>query len=85
LYFYLPVNTFAYFWGFFAMAAILLLLAAVAGLIAAKAVKRGAPPVPKMAIEEARKIRETVSGPPPPGAPAAGVHANAGGGAEAPG
>jgi hypothetical protein len=61
LYYYLPVSDFAYFWGFFAMAAILLLLGALAGLIAAKAVKKGSPPVPSMAIEEARKIRETVS------------------------
>jgi uncharacterized membrane protein YqjE len=61
LYYYLPGNEFTYFWGFFAMAVILLLLGALAGLLAAKAVKRGAPPVPNMAIEEARKIRETVS------------------------
>ena len=40
-----------YFWGFFILA----------GLIAAKAVKAGSPPVPKMAIDEARKIRETVN------------------------
>lgn len=62
LYFYLPAATYAYFWGFFAMAVILLALGAVAGLIAARAVKRATPPVPNMAIEEARKIRETVSG-----------------------
>jgi uncharacterized membrane protein YqjE len=61
LYYYLPGNQFTYFWGFFAMAVILLLLGAVAGLVAARAVKKGAPPVPNMAIEEARKIRETVS------------------------
>jgi uncharacterized membrane protein YqjE len=61
LYFYLPVADFAYFWGFFAMAVILLLLGALAGLVAARAVKKSAPPVPNMAIEEARKIRETVS------------------------
>jgi uncharacterized membrane protein YqjE len=60
LYYYLPVSDFAYFWGFFAMAVILLLLGALAGLIAAKVVKKGAPPVPTMAIEEARLIRETV-------------------------
>jgi uncharacterized membrane protein YqjE len=60
LYYYLPGNAYTYFWGFFAMAVILLLLGAVAGLFAAKAVKRGAPPVPSMAIEEAQKIRETV-------------------------
>jgi uncharacterized membrane protein YqjE len=57
----LPGATFAYFWGFFAMAVILLVLGAIAGLIAARAVKKGSPPVPKLAIEEARKIRETVS------------------------
>jgi len=60
--YFLPFNAFAYFWGFFAMAAILLVLGGIAGLIAARAVKRGAPPVPNMAIEEARKIRDTVSG-----------------------
>jgi Putative Actinobacterial Holin-X, holin superfamily III len=61
LYYYLPGNAFTYFWGFFAMAVILLFLGLIAGLIAARAVKRGSPPVPDMAIEEARKIRETVS------------------------
>ena len=63
LYFYLPGNNYTYFWGFFAMAAILVVLGVLAGLIAGKAVKRGAPPVPSMAIEEARKIREAVSAP----------------------
>jgi Putative Actinobacterial Holin-X, holin superfamily III len=61
LVYYLPGNSFAFFWGFFAMAVILLLLGGVAGLIAARVVKKGSPPVPNMAIEEARKIRETVS------------------------
>jgi uncharacterized membrane protein YqjE len=61
LYFYLPGDTYAYFWGFFAMAVVLLVLGAIAGLIAARAVKKGSPPVPNMAIEEARRIRETVS------------------------
>jgi uncharacterized membrane protein YqjE len=61
LYFYLPVGDFAYFWGFFAMAAILVVLGIIAGLIAAKVVKKSSPPVPSMAIEEAQKIRETVS------------------------
>ena len=86
LYYYLPGNQYTYFWGFFAMAVILLLLGALAGLAAARAVKKSAPPVPKMAIEEARKIRETVSAgsdaatPPDPGAPAG---ANGGQGAPA--
>jgi hypothetical protein len=61
LYYYLPGNDFTYFWGFFAMAVILLLLGGLAGALAAKAVKKGAPPVPSMAIDEAKKIRETVS------------------------
>lgn len=61
LYYYLPVSVYAYFWGFFAMAAILLLLGLMVGGVAARAVKRGAPPTPDMAIEEARLIRETVS------------------------
>jgi uncharacterized membrane protein YqjE len=61
LYYYLPGNEFTYFWGFFAMAVILLVLGALAGLLAARAVKKGSPPVPEMAIEEAKKIRETVS------------------------
>ena len=63
LYYYLPIgDQFTYFWGFFAMALILVILGLIAGLIAARAVKRGAPPTPDMAIEEARRIRDTVSG-----------------------
>ena len=70
LYYYLPGNAFTYFWGFFAMAAILVLLGILAGLIAARAVKRSAPPMPDMAIEEARKIREAINTPAPAGATA---------------
>ncbi len=62
LYYELPIgNEFTYFWGFFAMAVILVVLGVIAGLLASRAVKSGSPPVPEMAIEEARKIRETVS------------------------
>ncbi|MGH2878545.1 MAG: phage holin family protein [Solirubrobacteraceae bacterium] len=62
LYYELPIgNAFTFFWGFFAMALILVILGAIAGILAAKAVRKGAPPTPEMAIEEARKIRETVS------------------------
>jgi hypothetical protein len=50
-----------YFWGFFTVAAILLLLAALAGYIAYRALKAGSPPAPKMAIEEAKLIKETVA------------------------
>jgi len=71
LYYYLPGNSFTFFWGFFAMAVILILLGGLAGLMAARVVKKSSPPVPSMAIEEARKIRDTVSagasGPPAPG------------------
>jgi hypothetical protein len=62
LFYELPIgNSLTYFWGFFAMALILVVLGLIAGFIAARAVKKGSPPVPSMAIEEARKIRETVS------------------------
>jgi hypothetical protein len=62
LYYYLPIgNQFTYFYGFFAMAIILVVLGIIAGLVAAKVVKKSSPPVPSMAIEEAQKIRETVT------------------------
>ncbi|MGH2904383.1 MAG: phage holin family protein [Solirubrobacteraceae bacterium] len=61
LYYYLPGNDYTFFWGFFAMAAILVVLGVIAGLVAAKVVKKSSPPLPSMAIEEAQKIRETVS------------------------
>ena len=59
----LPVETYEYFWGFFVMAALLLVVGAIAGMVAAKIVKRAASPVPAMAIDEAKKIRDTVSAP----------------------
>ena len=49
------------FWGFFLTAAIFLVLAALAGWIAARAFKAGSPPVPEMAIEEAQRIKETIA------------------------
>jgi hypothetical protein len=49
------------FWGFFVVAGGLLLLAVLGGALAAKAFRRGAPPAPTMAIDEARKIREAVA------------------------
>jgi uncharacterized membrane protein YqjE len=54
-----------YFWGFFLVAAVLFVLGALAGFIAARAFKRGAPPTPAMAIDEAKLIRETVQSPNP--------------------
>src|ERR671916_1867199 len=44
--------------GFFIEAAIFLLIAALAGFIASKALKQGAPPVPEQAIEEAKLTKE---------------------------
>jgi hypothetical protein len=49
------------FWGFFTVAALLLLLAALAGYAAFRAFKKGSPPAPTMAIEEAKLIKETMS------------------------
>jgi len=49
------------FLGFFVVAGGLLLLGCVSGLLAALALRRGSPPTPTMAIDEARKIRETVA------------------------
>lgn len=50
------------FWGFFVVAGLLFLLGGLAGYLAARALKAGSPPKPDMAIEEARRIRETVKG-----------------------
>ncbi|MBI5105969.1 MAG: phage holin family protein [Solirubrobacterales bacterium] len=49
------------YWGFFVVAGVLLLLGALAGFLAARAFKAGAPPAPQMAIEEAKLIKETVT------------------------
>ena len=61
----LPVSNGQFFWGFFLVAALLFLLGALAGFIAARAFKRGAPPTPEMAIDEAKRIRETFQSPHP--------------------
>ena len=61
-YYELPIgNNLTFFWGFFFVAAVLLILAAVAGFLAARFFKKGAPPVPQMAIDEGKKIQETVN------------------------
>lgn len=50
------------FWiGFLIVAVVLFVLGALAGFIASRFVKRGAPPTPKMAIEEGKLIKETVT------------------------
>ncbi|HEY5196428.1 MAG TPA: phage holin family protein [Solirubrobacteraceae bacterium] len=48
-----------YFWGFFVVAFLLLVLGVAGGYFAFKAIS-GGPPTPKMAIGEARKIRDAV-------------------------
>jgi hypothetical protein len=64
-----------FFWGFFVVAGALLLLGALAGFLAARAFRSGTPPTPEMAIDEAKRIRETVTSSHPettvPGGPAA--------------
>lgn len=47
--------------GFFVEAAAFLLIAALAGLVAYKAVKAGSPPVPAQAIEEAKLTKEMLT------------------------
>jgi uncharacterized membrane protein len=48
------------FWGYFVVAGGLLAFGVLAGYLAAVALRRGTPPTPTMAIDEARKIRDTV-------------------------
>jgi hypothetical protein len=59
-YYVLPGKTYQFFWGFFFMAAVLLILGGVAGFVASRVFKSGNPPTPNMAIEEAQRIRDTV-------------------------
>lgn len=51
----------AYWAGFAIVAGALFLLGALAGMLAYRAVRAGAPPMPSMAIDEAKKIRDTVT------------------------
>jgi uncharacterized membrane protein YqjE len=54
------------FWiGFLIVAVALFVLGAIAGFVAARSIKKGAPPTPAMAIEEAQLIKETVTSPHP--------------------
>jgi uncharacterized membrane protein YqjE len=57
--------------GFFVEAAVFLLIAAAAGWFAYRSVRAGSPPMPEQAIEEAKRIRETIEGEdaPPAGTP----------------
>ncbi|HXV52938.1 MAG TPA: phage holin family protein [Solirubrobacterales bacterium] len=70
-----------HFWiGFLIEAVVFFVVAAIAGLIAYRAVQAGSPPVPEMAIEEGKRIRQTLESsttpaakeppsPPPPATP----------------
>jgi hypothetical protein len=60
-YYFLPVGDLAFFWGFFFVAGLFLVAAAVAGYFAARFFKQGAPPKPQMAIDEGKRIQQTVN------------------------
>jgi len=50
------------FWiGFVIVAVVLFVLGGLAGFLAARSFKRGAPPTPQMAIEEGKLIKETIT------------------------
>jgi uncharacterized membrane protein YqjE len=49
------------YWGYLIVTVVLFLFAGIAAAIGVRWIKRGAPPTPDMAIEEAKAIRETVS------------------------
>lgn len=56
----IPFGEGDFYWGFFVVAAVLFLIGGLAGFLAARALKAGSDPAPRMAIEEAKLIRETV-------------------------
>jgi len=47
--------------GFLIVAVVLFVVGAIAALLAFRLIKRGSPPVPQMAIEEGKLIKETVT------------------------
>jgi hypothetical protein len=59
-YWAIPFPNGTQFWGFFIIAGVLFLIGGLAGFMAARAFKKGAPPTPDMAIDEAKRISETV-------------------------
>src|SRR3954468_22160650 len=50
-----------FYLGFLIVAVLLFVLGALAGVLAMRAIKRGSPPAPTMAIEEAQLIKETMT------------------------
>jgi uncharacterized membrane protein YqjE len=61
--------------GFLITGGLILLLGAIAGFIAMRLVKKGSPPTPQLAIEEAQLIKGTLTA--PSGSQAVGVRASA--------
>ncbi|MEJ7825479.1 MAG: phage holin family protein [Solirubrobacteraceae bacterium] len=59
--FALPVGDQAVFWGYFLVAVLLFVLGGLAGFLAARFFKDSSPPVPAMAIDEAGKIKRTLT------------------------
>jgi uncharacterized membrane protein YqjE len=49
------------FWGYLVVTVLLFVMAAIAGLIGKRWIQKGSPPTPDMAIDEAKRIKETVS------------------------
>jgi uncharacterized membrane protein YqjE len=64
-----------YWIGFVIVAVLLIVLGAIVAFIAMRLIKRGSPPAPRMAIEEAQLIKETLQHPTP--LPARGPGTNA--------
>ena len=54
----------SYYLGYVIVAVALFLIGGLAALIAYRQIKRGTPPTPQMAIEEAQLIKQTVTSPP---------------------
>src|SRR4051794_26556629 len=57
----LPVGNDEIWLGFLVVVFVFVLLAAIAGFVAYRFIKRATPPTPQMAIQEAQMIRQTVS------------------------
>jgi uncharacterized membrane protein YqjE len=51
----------SFYIGFLIVAVVLFVIGAIAGFLASRLVKRGSPPTPTMAIEEAQLIRQTIT------------------------
>jgi uncharacterized membrane protein YqjE len=49
------------FWGFLVTTGLLFLFAGIAAMLGLRWIKKGSPPTPDMAIDEAKRIKETVS------------------------